>query len=92
MHCRALLEFLGLCDEKGKLGNKKGRHSTDIGIEHFHAPAGEPLKMVTPSDAASRYPGPSGEAEAALLTVFHVTNKGLAHVTEGFVEVRSTGG
>jgi hypothetical protein len=82
MHCRALLEFLGLRDENGKLGNISRRRSTDIGIEHFNTPAGAPLKMVTPCDAASRYPGPSDEAENALLAVFQVTNKGLAHVTE----------
>jgi hypothetical protein len=82
MHCRALLEFLGLCDKDGRLGNKK-RRSTDIGIEDFNTSSGAPLKKVTPVDAAARYPdGPRGEAENALLAVFRVTNKGLAHVTE----------
>lgn len=82
MHCRALLEFLGLCDRNGRLGNIKKRRATDIGIENFNASAGAPLKKVSPADAADRYPGPSGEAENALLAVFQVTNKGLAHVTE----------
>ena len=44
--------------------------------------SGAQLKKVTRVDAASRYPGPRGEAENALLAVFQVTNKGLAHVTE----------
>jgi hypothetical protein len=82
MHCRALLEFLGLCDKNGRLGNIKKRRSTDIGIENFTASTGAPLKKLTPVDAAGRYPGSSGEAENALLAVFQVTNKGLAHVTE----------
>jgi hypothetical protein len=83
MHCRALLEFLGLCEKDGNLGNIKKRRSTDIGIEHFNASSGTPLKKVTPADAEGRYPGgPSGEAENALLAVFQVTNKGLAHITE----------
>lgn len=38
--------------------------------------------MVTPDDAADRYPGPSDEAKNALLAVFQVANKELAHVTE----------
>ncbi|MDE5443199.1 hypothetical protein GWG65_17420 [Bradyrhizobium sp. CSA207] len=82
MHCRALLEFLGLCDKNGRLGNIKKRRSTDIGIEDFNTSSGAPLKKVSPADAAGRYPGPSGEAENALFAVFQVTNKGLAHVTE----------
>lgn len=81
MHCRALLEFLGLCDKNGRLCNIKKRRSTDIGIEDFNMPSGGPLKKVTPVDAAGRYPGPIGEAENALLAVFQVTNKELAHVT-----------
>jgi hypothetical protein len=38
--------------------------------------------MVTPDDAADHYPGPSYEAKDALLAVFQVANKELAHVTE----------
>jgi hypothetical protein len=83
MHCRALLEFLGLCNDNGQLGNiTRARRRTDIGIEHFNAPDGTPLKMVTPDDAANRYPGSSDEAKNALLAVFQVANKELAHVTE----------
>src|SRR5262249_29779307 len=36
VHCRALLEFLGLCmTGDGKLGNISKRRRSDIGIEHF---------------------------------------------------------
>jgi hypothetical protein len=75
MHCRALLEFLGLCDTNGRLGNIMKRRSTDIGIEHFNTSSGGPLKKVTPVDAVGRYPGPTGEAENALLAVFQVTTR-----------------
>ena len=83
MHCRALLEFLGLRDKNGRLGSiKERRHPTDIGIEDFNTSSGAALKKLTPADAVGRYPGPSLEAENALLAIFQVTNKGLAHVTE----------
>ncbi|CCE04883.1 hypothetical protein BRAS3843_120055 [Bradyrhizobium sp. STM 3843] len=82
MHCRALLEFLGLCVKRdGRLGNVGSRRTSDIGIEQFNTPSGVPLKMVTVDDAADRYPGPRDEAESALVAIFRVTNKGLAHVT-----------
>lgn len=86
MHCRALLEFLGLCNDNGRLGNiSRQRRSTDVGIEHFSTSAG-PLEKVTPANVLRLYPGPSDEAENALLAVFHVTNKGLAHVTKDLSE------
>jgi hypothetical protein len=82
MHCRALLEFLGLCMTKDqKLGNINARRNTDIGVEKFSNALG-PLRKVTPNDVLNRYPGPPDDAENALLAVFQVTNKGLAHVTE----------
>lgn len=90
MHCRALLEFLGLCVRGEELNNIARRRRTDVGIEHFKTPTG-PLKMMTPGDAVSRYPGPSDEAENALLAVFQVTNKGLAHVTEDLGENPESG-
>lgn len=86
MHCRALLEFLGLCNDNGRLGNiNRPRRSTDVGIEHFSTSAG-PLEKVTPAKVLRLYPGPSEEAENALLAVFQLTNKGLAHVTEDLSE------
>lgn len=86
MHCRALLEFLGLCNDNGRLGNiSRPRRSTDVGIESFSTSAG-PLEKVTPSKVLRLYPGPSDEAENALLAVFQLTNKGLAHVTRDLSE------
>ncbi|MBO1908130.1 hypothetical protein J4G37_24975 [Microvirga sp. 3-52] len=80
VHCRVLLEFFGLCEKGGSLSNRKKRQPSDIGIEQFKNAAG-PLKMVDPEMALSRYEGDKEEAEKALLTVFHITNKGLAHIT-----------
>jgi hypothetical protein len=78
IHCRALLEFLGLTVKAGHIGNidKKKRRSSDIGIEDFPH-----LSMVNPDDALGRYPGSKEEAEKALLAVFQITNKGIGHFT-----------
>src|SRR5215207_2941710 len=67
IHCRALLEFLGLCDRDGQLSNRKRRNPGDVGIEHFGNADG-PLKMVKPETALSKYDGGREEAEKALLT------------------------
>ena len=85
MHCRALLEFLGLCMQGGKLANiqPKSRRPDDVGVELFSNSSGS-LPVVTPSVAIAHYSGPASEAERALLAVFHTTNKGLAHFTTGF--------
>jgi hypothetical protein len=87
VHCRALLEFLGLCDRNGALAQikDKDRHKTDVGVEHFRNSDG-PLKKVEPEVALSRYEGDKSEAEKALLTILHVTNKGLAHNTMNLIE------
>ena len=81
VHCRALLEFLGLAANKGRIVNIDRRRSSDIGIEHFSNASGH-LAMVNPETALSRYDGGKEEAEKALLAVFQITNKGIAHVTE----------
>ena len=82
IHCRALLEFLGLCRSRsGKLENVRGaRRADDSGIEHF-ANASGPLSLVSPMQACARYPGGVVEAENALLAVFVTANKGVAHLT-----------
>lgn len=85
VHCRALLEFLGLCDSKGSIRQIKKRHKTDVGVEHFHNAAG-PLKKVEPEVALSRYEGGRTEAEKALVAILHVTNKGIAHNTMDLIE------
>jgi hypothetical protein len=85
IHCRALLEFLGLGEKNGALSKRNGRRPTDIGIEHFHNTRG-PLPMLEPEVAVSRYDGGVEEAEKALLSVLHLTNKGLAHITRDLRE------
>jgi hypothetical protein len=82
VHCRALLEFLGLTASKpGRIVNVNGRRPTDIGIESFSNASGN-LSMVSPTAALGGYDGGEEEAEKALLAVFQITNKGVAHLTE----------
>jgi hypothetical protein len=81
VHCRALLEFLGLCNRNGVLSNIRARRNGDVGIESF-SNANGPLPMVTPDAALDKYKGERAEAERALLSIFHVANKGLAHTTQ----------
>lgn len=85
MHCRALLEFIGLQDWNGKLGRKQKRNKDDIGIECFSNANGA-LSIVDPERVFAKYEGSPQEAESAILTVFHLTNKGLAHITASFME------
>lgn len=87
VHCRALLEFLGLSMSMGgKLqALQRDRKPDDVGIEHFSNAAG-PLPRVSPAQAIARYPGGAADAEAALVAVFYAANKGLAHLTSSFIE------
>lgn len=85
VHCRALLEFLGL-RLKGKsqmelieIPNRS--KNDDIGIEHFPG-----LSKLTVQRAVQAYPGPKDEAEAALAYVVYLANKGLAHTTSSFTK------
>lgn len=87
IHCRALLDFLGLKvdpkDSTKLIGrNRKQAQKDDLMIEHFANSLGS-LPMVTPEEAISRYQGPKSEAETALASVLHTANKGLAHITSG---------
>ena len=61
--------------------NINRRRPGDIGIEHFSNASGH-LSTVNPDTVLSRYDGSKEEAEKALLAVFQITNKGIAHVTE----------
>ena len=81
IHARALLEFLGLCAIKGQLAQIKRRVSGDIAIENFSTSRG-PLPMVHPDHALAAYPGSKAEAEAALVSIFELANKVLAHITD----------
>lgn len=85
VHCRALLEFVGLkADPSNPLGlvSRRSKRIDDYGIEDFDGPSGL-LSTVTPDVAIRRYPGPPIEAESALAFVLSGTNKVLAHITRG---------
>lgn len=87
IHCRALLDFLGLkadAQDPTRLISRdpKKNKKDDVVIEHFSNSRG-PLPLVTPQEAIARYQGPQSEAEAALAGVLHTANKGLAHITSG---------
>jgi len=88
IHCRALLDFIGLkVDSKDSTklicrDLKKNKNDDDVLIEHFSNLNG-PLPLVTPQEAITQYQGPQSEAEAALAGVLHTVNKGLAHITAG---------
>lgn len=82
IHARALLEFMGLCDLKGRLSQIRNRRKDDIAIE-LYSTAQAPLSMVSPDEVLRSYGGPPQEAEAALLAIFELANKGLAHLTFG---------
>lgn len=87
IHCRALLDFLGLKtspNDSTKLipRDPKQNKKDDVAIENFSNSKG-PLPLVTPQEAITSYRGPQTEAEAALAGVLHTANKGLAHITSG---------
>jgi len=86
VHCRALLEFLGLKAKNEKtLEQRKSAKSDDVVIEHFHGPKGQ-LRKVTVAEAIAPYTGEPAEAEQAFAYVLHTANKGLAHNTYGFAK------
>lgn len=82
IHARALLEFLGLCVRRGRLANISRRHPGDVAVEHYSMPE-RPLTMVSPDTALAAYPGSRMEAEEALVAVFELANKLMAHITDG---------
>ena len=89
IHARALLEFLGLCAANGELRQIRNRRPSDLAVEHFST-AKYPLKMVSPNEALSAYPGTVGDAEAALVAIFELTNKSLSHFTDGVLSQQFT--
>lgn len=85
IHCRAILDFLGLMISKdGQLRNRPNRRPDDAAIECFTNATG-PLAQVSPTQALSHYTGEEAEAEQALLSVLRIANKGLAHLTSSFI-------
>jgi hypothetical protein len=84
VHCRALLEFIGLVAGKSPTTLREvqaPRRTDDHAIEQF-----APLRKVTIAEAVASYPGPPAEAEAALAYVIYLANKGLAHTTSTFTK------
>jgi hypothetical protein len=83
VHCRALLEFLGLGGKsQTELSERPARtRPDDQGVEHFDG-----LSKVSVDAAIRSYPGPRHEAEAALAYVIYLANKGLAHTTSSFTK------
>ena len=83
IHCRAVLEFLGLQADKAsniQIAERTQRNKADdIGVEQFNG-----LPKLTKVKAISAYPGPATDAEAALALIFNLSNKGLAHTTQSF--------
>ena len=81
VHCRALLEFLGLGGKsQTMLAERLNRTRVDDqGVEHFGA-----LSRVSVASAVRSYPGSKEEAKRALAYVIYLANKGLAHTTSTF--------
>lgn len=86
IHCRALLEFLGLGLKRGSSITlrelDKPQDPDDIWIAQI-----DTLSKVTTSMALSSYQGPALEAEAALAYVIYLANKGLAHTSRAFTKL-----
>lgn len=83
IHCRAILEFLGLQLSKTsstEIAERSSRNKADdMGVEQISG-----LSMLTKAKALAAYPGEKSDAEAALAFIFHSANKGLAHTTSSF--------
>jgi len=83
IHCRAILEFVGLQSSRHsstEIAERTRRNNPDdYGIESFNG-----LSMLTKEKALAYYSGELPEAEAALALIFHSANKGLAHTTASF--------
>lgn len=78
IHARCLLEFLGLGVKRGRLVTIDNRRGDDIAIEQFDVD-GVALEKVTPDAALSAYLGPKDRGERALVAIFELVNKSLAH-------------
>jgi hypothetical protein len=88
IHCRALLEFLGLRVSRAdptKLAARGPKMQPDDWVIEDFANSTGPLPLVTPQQAVSKYKGDPAAAESALAAVLHTVNKGLAHITAGLL-------
>lgn len=85
VHARALLEFLGLAATKeGTLCVITNRRPGDVAVENFSTPS-VTLHRATPASVAAAYPGPRVEAEESLVAIFQMSNRWLAHITDGTI-------
>jgi hypothetical protein len=82
IHARALLEFLGLQVKKGRLVNIKKRRDSDVAVERCFT-SEVCLKMASPETVLAAYQGPQKEAEEAFVAIFELSNRWLAHITNG---------
>ena len=80
LHARALLEFIGLKVNAGKLiqATAGSRQLDDAAIEKLVSSAGQ-LPLVTPEEAGAIHPANPEAAKQALARVITVAHKGLAH-------------
>ncbi len=81
IHARSLMEFMGLRAKKGHLATIDSRNPDDFGIEHFRDARGVPLAKVSRQAVLDTYTGGPADAERALVAMFELTNKGLAHLS-----------
>ena len=82
IHCRAILEFLGLGGKnQTELVERPSRIKSDIGVEDFPG-----LSKLTVELAVLPYLGPEADAQASLAYVVYLANKGLAHTTSSFTK------
>lgn len=81
IHCRAILEFLGLCSTKTSHITEitKRTRDDDLGIEKISG-----LAKVTKDLAVAGISANPTDAEKALSLILHAANKGLAHTTTSF--------
>jgi hypothetical protein len=88
VHCRSILEFLGIKGDSSnlsKLAVRTNKRKDDLVIEDFSGSKGT-LPRVTVQEATSLYQGGSAGAEAALARLICIANKGIAHFTLGPIE------
>ncbi len=88
VHCRSILEFLGIKgnpSNNSKLLIRSNKRKNDLVIEDFSGPDGV-LSKITIQEAVRPYQGATDEAEVALARLIYVANKGIAHFTLGPIE------
>lgn len=88
VHCRSILEFLGIKGDpsnRSKLVTRNSKRKDDLAVEDFSGRDGQ-LSKITIQEAVSPYQGETDEAEAALSRLIYIANKGIAHFTLGPIE------